>query len=400
MRDRVGPRGHDGPEAVHPAHVVDAVRPESVLATPIASRDLQPSSAKRRVHLREPRLELGRPNEVGSLQIATEPPLVEPQHELAPGSLVERVAFGTRAELGAQRDELLVLGRPETRSSRKRRCSASSKWSGVSAASSSSEGRVADDRREQVALALEARLEQPRRRAVRPRADAARERAGASPASVSRGRSSRSASRRSASCRSGESSAVGEDLPRANERLLPVVGALEHDPHAVVEVALRVPEPRGERVRRVGRVLALRQRDDTDVEPLPDGELHPAERRLLSGCIGVEAEEEPLRETAELTQLMLRERRAHRRDDGLDAGLPESDHVGVALDDDRAVLLGDRGPREVEAVEDVPLLEQLALGCVDVLAACSGSSSRSRRAWKPTIRPRASASGNMSRNGK
>ena len=65
---------------------------------------------------------------------------------------------------------------------------------------------------------------------------------------------------------------------------------------------------------------------------------------------------------------MLGERRAHRGDDRLEPRLPQRDHVGVALDDDRPVLLRDRGPGEVEAVEDVALLEQLALGRVDVLA--------------------------------
>jgi hypothetical protein len=61
------------------------------------------------------------------------------------------------------------------------------------------------------------------------------------------------------------------------------------------------------------------------------------------------------------------ERRAHRGDDGLEAGLPQSKHVGVALDHDGALLLGDRGARTVEPVEQVPLAEQLALGGVDVL---------------------------------
>ena len=64
-----------------------------------------------------------------------------------------------------------------------------------------------------------------------------------------------------------------------------------------------------------------------------------------------------------------RERRAHRGDDRLEAGLPERDHVGVPLDDDGALLLGDRGAREMEPVEDRRLVEQLALGRVHVLAA-------------------------------
>ena len=66
--------------------------------------------------------------------------------------------------------------------------------------------------------------------------------------------------------------------------------------------------------------------------------------------------------------MLLGERGAHRGDHGLEARLPQGDHVGVALDDDRAVLLRDRGTREVEAVENAALLEEVALRRVDVLA--------------------------------
>ena len=64
---------------------------------------------------------------------------------------------------------------------------------------------------------------------------------------------------------------------------------------------------------------------------------------------------------------MLGQRRAHRRDDGLEARLPQREHVGVPLDDDRAVLLRDRLARGVEPVEQVALLEELALRRVHVL---------------------------------
>src|SRR5262249_8718686 len=56
-------------------------------------------------------------------------------------------------------------------------------------------------------------------------------------------------------------------------------------------------------------------------------------------------------------------------DDRLEPRLPEREHVGVALDDHGALLLGDRGARAVEAVEQVALAEELALGRVDVLRA-------------------------------
>ncbi len=66
--------------------------------------------------------------------------------------------------------------------------------------------------------------------------------------------------------------------------------------------------------------------------------------------------------------MLLGERGAHRCDNGLEPRLPQRDHVGVALDHDRAVLLRDRRTREVEAIEDAALLEEIALGRVDVLA--------------------------------
>ena len=55
-----------------------------------------------------------------------------------------------------------------------------------------------------------------------------------------------------------------------------------------------------------------------------------------------------------------------RGDDRLEPRLPERDHVGVALDDARAVLAGDRRTRLVEPVHDRPFVEELRLGRVDV----------------------------------
>ena len=123
-----------------------------------------------------------------------------------------------------------------------------------------------------------------------------------------------------------------------------------------------------EAVGRIGGILSRRQHDDADLEALAVRPLHAAQRRLLAGRIGVEAEVQPLGQPRELPEVLLGQRRAHRGDDRLEPRLPERDHVGVALDDDGAVLLRDRGPGEVEPVEDVALLEQLALGRVDVLA--------------------------------
>ena len=153
-----------------------------------------------------------------------------------------------------------------------------------------------------------------------------------------------------------------EHLAGADERLLPVGRALELEPHAVDDIARRAAEPLLESRRGVGRILALRQRDDADVEPERRRELHPAQGRVLAGRVGVEAEIEPARQPLQLLQLALGQRRPHRRDDRLEPGLPQRDHVGVPLDDDRPLLLRDRRPRQVEPVEDRRLVEELALG--------------------------------------
>ncbi len=83
--------------------------------------------------------------------------------------------------------------------------------------------------------------------------------------------------------------------------------------------------------------------------------------------VAVEREPEPLRQSSELAQLLLGERRAHRRDNRLEPRLPERDHIGVALDDAGPVLLRDRRAGLVEAVDDRALVEELRLGRVHVL---------------------------------
>ena len=161
---------------------------------------------------------------------------------------------------------------------------------------------------------------------------------------------------------------LGENLTGAHESLLPVARSIQLESHAVVEVALRL------------RRAAARIRSDCRRDPGPRGSTTmriskpcacarsmPRKRRILPGCIGVEAEIHALRQPGELTKMMLGQGRAHRRDDGLEPCLAQGDHVGVALDHDGAVLLRDRRPGEVEPVENVALLEQLALRRVDVL---------------------------------
>ena len=135
----------------------------------------------------------------------------------------------------------------------------------------------------------------------------------------------------------------------------------------MAQVADRAREALLEALGRVGRVEPGRERDDAHVEPGLDGQLHPAQRRRLAGRVGVEAEVEVAREPAELLELRLGERRPHRGDHGVEPGLVEREHVRVALDDERPLLLGDRGAGPVEAVDDRALAEHLALGRVHVL---------------------------------
>ena len=96
-------------------------------------------------------------------------------------------------------------------------------------------------------------------------------------------------------------------------------------------------------------------------------QLHAAERGRLAGRVRVEAEKEDVREPPQLLELLLGERRTHRRDHRLDAGLPQGEHVRVPLDDDRAPVLGDRVAPGVQPVQERALAEELALGRVDVL---------------------------------
>src|SRR6266851_5263277 len=146
-----------------------------------------------------------------------------------------------------------------------------------------------------------------------------------------------------------------------------VARALVQQPHAVHRIAYRLRELRLERLRIVGRVGSLRERHDLHVEALPDRELHPAERRLRAGRVGVEAEEQTLREPVQLAQLCSRERRSHRRDDRQEPGLSQREHVGVPLDDNGTIVLRDRLPCAVESVEQVALLEEIALRRVHIL---------------------------------
>ena len=160
---------------------------------------------------------------------------------------------------------------------------------------------------------------------------------------------------------------VGERPQERAHRL--VAAPLGLDPCAVERIRLCGCEARLEPVRIVGGIDTWRQRDDVDVEALPDRRVHAAQRRGRARRVAVEREPEALRQPSELAQLRLGQRRPHARNDRLEACLAQRDHVGVPLDDAGAILLRDRFPRLVEPVDDSPLRKELRFGRVDVLAA-------------------------------
>ena len=160
---------------------------------------------------------------------------------------------------------------------------------------------------------------------------------------------------------------ANQHFTHADERLLPIGRPLDLDARPVEQVALGRTEALLETIGEVGGIQPGGQRDDVHLEALRRRELHPAKGRRLARCVTVEAQPESRRQAAELLQLTLGERGAHRGDDGLDAGLPQREHVGVSFHDDRALLLRDRRARVVEPVEQVALAKELAFGRVHVL---------------------------------
>ena len=122
---------------------------------------------------------------------------------------------------------------------------------------------------------------------------------------------------------------AGEHLAHPCEAVLARGRPRRFDLHAVDEVADRPADQIVELICRVRRIDARRERHDANVEPARDGEIHPAKGGRLAGGVRVEAKEEPLREMAELFQLLLRECRSHRGDDRAPATLMESEHVRV-----------------------------------------------------------------------
>ena len=98
-----------------------------------------------------------------------------------------------------------------------------------------------------------------------------------------------------------------------------------------------------------------------------DQRLQAALSRRLAGAVGVLAEQRLRRQAGDRVDLLLGQRRAHLGDGLGHAGLMERDHVGVALDDHHPPGLGRRGAGHVLPVDDLALVEDLAVGRVEVL---------------------------------
>ena len=94
--------------------------------------------------------------------------------------------------------------------------------------------------------------------------------------------------------------------------------------------------------------------------------------RLLPGGVGVLAEQHLRREPLERVELALGQRGAHRADRLGDPGLAQRDHVGVALDEHEPPGARRRRAREVGAVDERALVEQLGLRRVEVLGLVVG----------------------------
>jgi hypothetical protein len=117
----------------------------------------------------------------------------------------------------------------------------------------------------------------------------------------------------------------------------------------------------------LGGVGALGQRDNAQLQLGFGRQPGRAEHRLLPGAVGVEAQHEHPDDSLELAHLLLGQRGAHDPDGVAQAGLVESEDVGVALDQDH--LPGARGRRagQVDPEQLAPLVVEVAVGGVEVL---------------------------------
>ena len=116
------------------------------------------------MHLRQARLELGGAHEVGPLELATQPTFVEPEQQLLAGALVDLVTVGACAQFRPERDELVVFRTARDEDVPEATVERVVEMLGRERGELLEQRRMPNDRREQVTLALDARLEQPGRR--------------------------------------------------------------------------------------------------------------------------------------------------------------------------------------------------------------------------------------------
>ena len=176
------------------------------------------------------------------------------------------------------------------------------------------------------------------------------------PASQAAGR----AGRRPAAGRPGAPASL---RPRAllarARRLLTIRGALELDPRPIEDVASARPSssPKlsaasaGSSPGASGTTFTSKPRLAASSMP-----------RSVAACPAASASKHRYSRRVRrlsLCELPLGERGAHRRHDRLQACLAERDRVGVALDDDRPLLLRDRVLRKVQPVEHGGLVEEV-----------------------------------------
>ena len=255
---------------------------------------------------------------IGFRGVLPQPPLPQAEQQLPARSLVDPLARrrARRAPLSGRRGR---RRRPRRRRSwsRKRRWaptrSARARARPAAAAASGARRTPASTSRSSrsaissifgesswVSVRVAALRRQPGERLLRqvepvPRAAAARPATRASPRCAA---GSRARGRTPPGGRACGRARAGRDRPRSSPR--------------------RRAAPRSRRARRPGS-CPLRQRHDPDVEAERRRELHPAQRRLLAGRVGVEAEVDAAREPLQLLQLPLGQRGPHRRDDRLEA---------------------------------------------------------------------------------
>ena len=91
-----------------------------------------------------------------------------------------------------------------------------------------------------------------------------------------------------------------------------------------------------------------------------------AQGRLLSRAVAVVAEDDARGAAQEQCGVVARERRAERRDDVVNARLPRSNRVHVALDDDGIARAGNRTVRTIHAKEKLSLVKDRRLRRIEI----------------------------------